>query len=105
MQFVQTIEFRTNRIDEMNALMDTWTEQASDMATMPIRSWQCKDRDADDAYVQIVEFASYEDAMRNSRDPKTDAMAKRMAALCDGPPTFHNLDLMREETPQEHAHA
>jgi hypothetical protein len=105
MQFVQTIEFRTHRLDELNALLDAWTQQAGDQATMPMRAWQCKDRDADDVYMHIVEFSSYEDAMRNSADPRTDAMFKKLVELCDAPPTFRNLDLVSEHMPSRtHAH-
>ena len=47
----------------------------------------------------IAEFETYELAMQNSNRPETDAMAKRMAELCDGPPVFGNYDLIHEETP------
>jgi hypothetical protein len=45
----------------------------------------------------IVEFDSYEAAMENSADPATSEFAERMMQLCDGPPTFHNLDVMSDE--------
>ena len=45
------------------------------------------------SYVIVVEFPSYEDAMRNSALPETSEFAGRMMALCDGPPTFRNLDV------------
>ena len=47
-------------------------------------------------YLVIAEFASYESAMRNSEHPATQEFAQRMAELCDGPPTFYNLDVVRE---------
>ena len=34
--------------------------------------------------------------MRNSEDPRTQALAADMAKLADGPPTFYNLDLIDE---------
>ena len=61
------------------------------------RGTQTRDRDADNTYVQIVEFPSYEDAMANSNMPETGAFAAQLASLCDGPPTFRNLDVVREE--------
>ena len=36
--------------------------------------------------------------MANSNLPETSEFAGRLAALCDGPPTFRNLEVLREET-------
>ena len=44
----------------------------------------------------VATFDSYEAAMANSEDPRTQAMAADMAKLSDGPPTFYNLDLIEE---------
>jgi hypothetical protein len=49
------------------------------------------------AFVQIVEFASFDDAMANSELPETAAFAERLRRLCDGPMTFRNLDVRRIE--------
>jgi hypothetical protein len=43
----------------------------------------------------VVEFPSYEDAMSNSNLPETSAFAEKLAELCDTPPTFRNLDVVR----------
>ena len=42
----------------------------------------------------MIEFDSYEDAMRNSQDPETGKMAERMAALCTRPPLFTDCDVL-----------
>jgi hypothetical protein len=47
--------------------------------------------------VQIVEFPSYEEAMANSDLPETTELAAKLASFCDGPPTFRNLDVIRDE--------
>ena len=47
--------------------------------------------------MQIVEFPSYDEAMANSNLPQTSEFAAKLASLCDGPPTFRNLDVTREE--------
>lgn len=47
----------------------------------------------------IVEFDSYEEAMRNSADPVTGKFAARLAELLDGPVTFGNLDVRRALEP------
>jgi hypothetical protein len=43
----------------------------------------------------MVEFPSYEAAMENSNHPETGKFAERLAALCDRPATFHNLEVVR----------
>ena len=95
MKFVQTIEFRTTRYDEVAALMEDWESSTASTHT-PTRAWTTRDREKADTYVQIVEFPSYEDAMRNSQMPETSAFAEKMMALCDGEPIFGNLDVVRE---------
>ncbi len=47
---------------------------------------------------EIIEFPSYEDAMADSTMPETGESARKLAALCDGPPTVRNLDVVRQET-------
>jgi hypothetical protein len=95
MTFIQIIEYRTSRIDEINDLMDQWSASNPGVTG---RSVQVSDRDAAGTYLQIVEFPSYEQAMANSARPETDAFAKAMTALCDGAPTFRNLDVIREDS-------
>jgi len=90
--FVQIIEFRSSRIDELKALSDEFSNRR-DGATF-IRGVVTADRDQPGVYRTIVEFPSYEEAMANSQRPETAEFAGRMAALCDGPPTFHNLDVI-----------
>ena len=55
------------------------------------------DRDRPDVFVQIVEFASYEDAMANSRLEETATLSARIGELCEGPMSFRNLDVRRVE--------
>jgi hypothetical protein len=96
MPFIQIIEYKTTRIDEVNTALDAWLEKTKGKRAAT-RGTQTRDRDADNTYVQIVEFPSYEDAMANSNMPETGEFAKLPASLCDGPPTFRNLDVVREE--------
>ena len=56
-----------------------------------------KDRDAENVYLLMVEFASYDAAMENSSRPETGEFAAFLATLCDGPLSFRNLDVLREE--------
>ncbi|MFF8289807.1 ester cyclase [Streptomyces sp. NPDC016309] len=96
MTFVQIIDCRTDRVDEMNRLLDIWAEatQGKRTATHAVMG---RDR-SDSAHVlEIVEFPSYEEAMENSKLPETDRIFQEMTALCDGEPTFTDLDVVRDE--------
>ena len=96
MPFIQIIEYKTSKLDELNAALDGWLE-ATKGKRAATRGVQTKDRDATNTYVQIVEFPSYEEAMANSTLPETSEFAAQLAALCDGTPTFRNLEVLREE--------
>ncbi|MDQ4093571.1 MAG: hypothetical protein M3143_09275 [Actinomycetota bacterium] len=89
--FIQIIEYQTSRIDEVQALIDERRFQAGD--TTVRRGTMTADRDRPGYYLTIIEFDSYEAAMENSNRPETGELAAKMAKLCDGPPTFYNLDV------------
>ncbi|CAM5373757.1 hypothetical protein SALBM311S_02623 [Streptomyces alboniger] len=96
MTFVQLIDCRTDRFDEMNRLMDTWAEQTQGKRTAT-HAVIGKDRSDASHFVEIVEFPSYEEAMRNSGLPETERIFQDMVALCDEMPTFTDLDVVRDE--------
>ena len=96
MGFIQIIEYRTTRLDELNVALDAWLEKTKGKRAAT-RGTQTRDRDAENTYVQIVEFPTYEDAMANSNLAETGEFAAQLASLCDGPPSFRNLDVLREE--------
>lgn len=93
--FAQLIEWKTSRLDEVMKLNEEWRERFPVMG--PTRILLCADRDNTGTYATVVEFPSYDDAMKNSEDPSTSEFAERMAALCDGPPVFHNFDVIQLE--------
>ena len=96
MPFVQLIEFQTDRIDEFNAVTDEWLKASADWRTAT-KAQLGEDRDRPGTYVQIVEFPSYEAAMENSNHPETARFAERIAALCNGPASFRNIEVSRVE--------
>ncbi|MBD0839161.1 ester cyclase [Streptomyces sp. TRM68416] len=96
MTFVQIIDCRTSRFDEMNRLMDRWVEQTKGKRTAT-HDLIGKDRSDASHFVEIVEFPSYEEAMENSKLPETDRIFQEMLALCDEAPTFTDLDVVRDE--------
>ncbi len=96
MKFVQIIEFQTSRIEEFDAALNEWMAKSGGWRA-PTRSVRTQDRDRPNTYLQIVEFPSYEKAMENSTRPETAEFASTLARLCDAPPSFRNLDVVREE--------
>jgi quinol monooxygenase YgiN len=92
--FVQIIEFKTSRIDEVEALADE-RSPALQSGTTVHRVTITADRDRPGYYLSFAEFDSYESAMENSNRPETSEFAAQMAKLCDGPPKFYNLDVHR----------
>ena len=99
MRFVQTVAFSSDRIDEMQALMDEFARNRAADAPGFIKSTLVRDRDNDGQYLVIAEFESYEQAMENSAKPETDAFARRMSELAGGPPSFNNYDVVSVQEP------
>jgi hypothetical protein len=97
MSFIQIIEFRTSKLDEVRALGDEWEAAAAD-DSLARRRVTCADRDDPNHLYNIVFFDSYEEAMKNSALPATTEFADRMMKLADGPPTFHNLDVVDDKS-------
>ncbi|MFB7466636.1 ester cyclase [Streptomyces sp. NPDC056224] len=96
MTFVQIIDYKTSRQDDLNQLLDRYVSQSQGRRTVT-HSIVGKDRENENHYVDVVEFPSYEEAMKNSHLPETDKMFQEMMALCDGMPSFTNLDVVRDE--------
>ena len=90
--FVQIIEWKTSKIDEVNKFIEDWRVRFPEMG--PSRVLECADRDNKGLYMTVVEFPSYEEAVRNNDDPATKEFSDAMMALSEGPPTFHNLDVI-----------
>ena len=96
-KFVQIVEFKTDRADEVMALGDEMEPQRSSGTARRLNI--TSDRDRPGYYFSIIEFDSYEEAMENSNRPETSEFAEKMGKLCDGPPTFRNLDVERTWQP------
>ena len=93
--FVQIVQMKTSRVDEVRQVVEEMqaTRQARGDTNMPVRATMGEDRDRPGTYISIIEFDSYEAAMASSNDPLTSEMAKKMAELCEGPPTFTNINV------------
>jgi len=96
MKFVQILEFKTTNVDAMLELDAKWTKatEGKRTATSIVRTL---DRDKPETYLWIIEFPSYEAALRNNDLPETQEISQEMRKLSDGEATFRNLDVMGEE--------
>ena len=92
MPFIQVIEYRTSRWDEMDALIKQWRRDTEGRRTVE-KTTICIDRSAPSRYTAIVEFPSYEAALENSNLPETEALAEAIIRICDEPPVFHDLEV------------
>ena len=95
MAFIQIIEGRTSRADEIGQLAAELEERTGGRSTVR-RSIRAQDRDDPSRFMVIVFFDSYEAAMENSGLPEVNEFSSRMSELLDGPPTFHNLDVTED---------
>lgn len=88
--FIQIIQGKCTRHDELHALADEWVR---DMAPA-VDGWLggTYGFTDDDTFVGVIRFESREAAMANSERPEQGAWAERMAALMDGPVEFHDCD-------------
>jgi len=97
MSFVQIVQFETTKFDEIRQLHEEWYAKTAGRRTVR-RDTDTRDRANPDRYLAIVEFDSYEEAMRNSELPETAEFAKKFEALCNGPVTFIDLDVLDTRT-------
>ncbi|KOY57998.1 ester cyclase [Streptomyces sp. XY332] len=96
MTFVQIVDYETSRPEAVNEVFDRYLAKTQGKRTVS-HTVVGRDRESDTHFVDVVEFPSYEDAMKNSHLPETDKMFQEMVALCDGMPRFTNLDVIRDE--------
>jgi hypothetical protein len=94
--FVQIMELKSSRYDELDGLLTKMQAERGD-TLLSTRSIIAADRERAGYYFAIIEFNSYEEAMKNSNDPATGEFAKQMGALLDEPPKFFNLDVVRTD--------
>jgi hypothetical protein len=94
MKFVQIIEYHSSKPDEVTKLHDEF-RAVTEGKRLATRVMECVDRNDPTRRFTIVEFPSYEAAMKNSALPETAAMSEKMMKVADGPPIFYDLDLVR----------
>jgi len=88
--FIQIIQGKCTRQDELRAMAEKWPEDLGPGAIGWLGgTYGFTD---DDMFVGVVRFESREAAMANSRRPEQGAWAEQMTALMDGPVEFHDCD-------------
>ena len=95
MKFVQIVEFKTSNLDRALELDSKWRKATEGKRTATSVT-KTLDRDRPETYLWIIEFPSYEEAMRNNELPETQEISREMMKLAEGDPTFRNLDVMEE---------
>ena len=88
--FIQIIQGKCTRQDDLHALADEWRRDISGGA----RGWLggTYGFTDDDMFVGVVRFESREAAMANSERPEQGAWAEKLAEVMDGPMEFHDCD-------------
>ena len=97
MTFVQIIEMRTTRIDELTALEEEWEKATEGKRTLR-RSIVTRDRNDPNRYLVLAFFDDYESAMVNSNLPETNEFGQKQAELLDGPMAFTDLDVIEDRS-------
>jgi hypothetical protein len=95
MAFVQIIEFRTSDIEGVRRIDEEWRRGTEGRRTVR-RELLARDHSDPDRYFAVVFFDSYESAMANSSLPETKASAEQYMKVSDGPPVFHDLDILED---------
>src|SRR5690242_5641560 len=95
MEFVQIMECRTTRVDELKALEDEWRAATEGKRTLR-RAVLTRDRNDPNRYLIFAFFDSYESAMKNSNLPETAEFGAKQAALLDAPIAFTDLDIIED---------
>jgi len=95
MAFVQLIDMRTKKVDEIQQLETEWEKATEGRRTLR-RSIVGRDRNDPEHYVVIAFFDDYDSAMVNSNLPETGEFGQKQAALLDGAMQFTDLDVIEE---------
>ena len=95
MTFVQLIEMRSQKIEELQKLEAEWEKATEGKRTLR-KSIVARDRNDPSRHFVIAFFDDYDSAMVNSNLPETQEFGERQSALLDAPPVFTDLDVVEE---------
>lgn len=90
--FIQLVEYETNDIEAVEkATLQFRDEHPGVMTSTTSRITE--DRDKPGTYISIVEFASYDDAMKQSNHPALSEFLQSVGPELMTNPRFRNLDV------------
>jgi ribosomal protein S6E (S10) len=88
--FIQIIQGKCTRQDELRALADSWRQEVSPPDSGFLGgTYGFTD---DGQFVGVVRFENRDKAMANSKRPEQSQWAEQMQALFDGPIEYHDCD-------------
>jgi quinol monooxygenase YgiN len=96
MAFIQIMDLRTSKFDDVKKLDDQWRNDTEGKRTLQ-RSVVARDRNDPEHYVVLAFFESPESAMKNSNLPETSAFAEKIAKLASGPIQFTDFDVVIDD--------
>src|SRR5262245_12099204 len=97
MTFVQLVDLRTTKVEEIQKLEDEWEKATEGKRTLR-RAMVGRDRSDPDHYVVLAFFDDYDSAMVNSNLPETAEFGQKQGALADGPMEFTDLDIIEDRS-------
>jgi hypothetical protein len=97
MEFIQIIECRTDRFDELTRLEDEWRAATEGKRTLR-RTIVTRDRNDPSRHLVFAFFDSYDSAMVNSDLPETAEFGQKQQAVLTAPMTFQDLDVLDDRT-------
>ncbi len=97
MEFIQIIECRTDRYDDLMALEEQWRAATEGKRTLR-RTIVARDRKDPKRLVVFAFFDDYESAMINSELPETGEFGRQQQALLEAPMTFQDLDVLADRS-------
>jgi hypothetical protein len=97
MEFLQIIEIKTSKFEELSALDLNWRKATEGKRTLR-REIVARDRSDPDRYIVFAFFDSYESAMENSNLPETQEISAGFADVADGPVNFRDLDIIEDRS-------
>lgn len=90
--FIQLIEYETNDIEAVQNAIVKFRDEHPDVMTFTT-SRVAEDRDKPGTYISIVEFASYEEAMKQSNHPALSKFVESIGPDLMANRRFRNLDI------------
>ena len=95
MEFIQIMECRTDKVEELVGLEAEWKKATEGKRTLR-RSILTRDRNDPRRYLVLAFFDTYDSAMENSNLPQTGEFGQKMTPLLDAPMAFTDLDVVQD---------